>query len=190
MDGSARRQMLRTRWRLSIAVMWLVAALGFDELLPAAPVVEEETPHGCHVNGRIVSTAWKELGGGIERAIVSVWTLPERERVDEVYAEGERFEFHLPPGNYRLDCSAIGTRGATFKVLSREISVAEDQDRLDIGQIDLPISKTTGLYGKPAPELDGDHRLAGHAPHRAQGPQRKGRRVGLFRLLLLDLPCP
>jgi len=155
MNGSARRRMLWTRWRLSFAVMWLAAVLGCDEPLPEARVVEEEAPHGCHVNGRIVSAAWKELGGGIERAIVSVWTLPERERVDEVYAEGERFEFQLPPGNYRIDCSAIGTRGATFKVLSREISVAEDQGRLDIGQIDLPISKTTGLYGKPAPELAG-----------------------------------
>jgi thiol-disulfide isomerase/thioredoxin len=75
--------------------------------------------------------------------------------VDDVSAEGERFEIRLPPGHYQLVCSAVGTRGATFKVLSREVSIAENEDNLDIGQIDLPISKTTRLYGKPAPELAG-----------------------------------
>jgi thiol-disulfide isomerase/thioredoxin len=40
-------------------------------------------------------------------------------------------------------------------VQSREITVAENQDRLDLGEVDLPISKTTSLYGKPAPELEG-----------------------------------
>ena len=43
-----------------------------DGPVPGAPVVEEEAPRGYRVNGRIVSTAWKDLGGGIERAIVSV----------------------------------------------------------------------------------------------------------------------
>jgi len=56
---------------------------------------------------------------------------------------------------YRLVCSANGTRGATFEVGSREITIAEDQESLDLGEIDLPISKTTSLYGKPAPELEG-----------------------------------
>jgi thiol-disulfide isomerase/thioredoxin len=107
------------------------------------------------VSGRIVSTAWRDLGGRIERGIVSAWTLPESVQVAEVSGEGEGFEIRLPPGRYRLVCSAVGTRGATFEVHSREITVAENQDDLDLGEVDLPISKSTGLYGKPAPELEG-----------------------------------
>lgn len=155
MNGSAQRWMMRGRWRLSFAAVWLTAVLGCDGAFPAAPVVEEEVPNRCRVDGRIVSSEWKELGGGLERAIVSAWTLPKNERVAEVSAQGERFELRLPPGNYRLVCSATGTRGATFKILSREVSIAENQNRLEVGRIDLPISKTTALYGKLAPELTG-----------------------------------
>jgi len=155
--------MMRTRWRLSFAVACLVALLGCDGPFPAAPVAKKKAPpvakeeaaQGCQVAGRIVSTAWKESGGGIDRAIVGVWKLPEKVRVDQVYGEGEPFELRLPPGEYRFDFSANGTRGATFKGFSQEVSIAENQDSLDIGKIDLPISKTTGLYGKPAPELAG-----------------------------------
>ena len=153
MAASARRS-IRTRWRLPFALVWVVALLGCDKPFPGAAVAKKEAP-GCRVDGRIVSAAWKDLGGGIERAIVSVWTLPELERVDEVYAEGERFEIRLPPGKYRLVCSANGTRGATFQVQSREVTIAEKQERLDLGKVDLPISKTTALYGKPAPEFTG-----------------------------------
>lgn len=163
MDRSARRPVTRSRWRLSFTFGWLVAMLGCDAPFPAAPVAKKEAPPvvkkeafpGCQVNGRIVSTAWKELGGEIERAIVSVWKLPENVRLDQFYGEGEPFEIPLPLGDYRLDFSANGTCGATFMGLSREVSIAKNQDRLDIGEIDLPISKTTGLYGKPAPELAG-----------------------------------
>ncbi|MGE5193809.1 MAG: redoxin domain-containing protein [Deltaproteobacteria bacterium] len=107
------------------------------------------------MSGRIVSTAWRDLEGRIERAIVSAWTLPESQQVADVSGEGEGFEIRLPPGRYRLVCSAVGTRGATFEVLTREITVAEGQANVEVGQVDLPISKTTGLYGQPAPELDG-----------------------------------
>lgn len=155
MSGSAPQWIMMSRWRLSLAVGWLAAMLGCDGPFPAARAVGEEAPNGCHVNGRIVCTEWKELGGGIERAIVSAWTLPQNERVDEISAQGEQFRLRLPPGKYRLVCSATGTRGATFKILSREVSIAENQSRLEVGRIDLPISKTTALYGKPAPELTG-----------------------------------
>lgn len=110
---------------------------------------------GCRVIGRIVSTEWRDLGGKIERAIVSAWTVPQSVRVVEFSREGEAFEIRLPPGKYRLVCSAVGTRGATFEVLDREITVANGQDHVEVGIVDLPISKTTGLYGRPAPELEG-----------------------------------
>lgn len=163
---------------LALVAVGLIAAQGCDPQFrpPAAPEVENKAPAaenraaaaakkepaaggnnaaGCRVSGRIVSTAWRDLGGGIERAIVSAWALPESERVAEFSAEGEEFEVGLPPGRYRLVCSAVGTRGATFEVLTREITVAEGQDQIDVGQVDLPINKTTGLYGRPAPELAG-----------------------------------
>jgi peroxiredoxin len=110
---------------------------------------------GCRVSGRLVSTAWRKLGGRIERAIVSASTVPESKQVAEFYGKGEAFELDLPPGKYKLVCSAVGTRGATFEILTREVTVAERQDHVDVGQVDLPISKSTGLYGRLAPELDG-----------------------------------
>jgi len=145
-----------TRRRLSCALfpLWL-AACGCVQQIPGAPAAGQKELEGCRVYGRIVSTDWKVSGGGIERAIVSAWTVPEGVRVEEVYGEGERFKIGLPPGKYRLVCSANGTRGATFEVLTREITVAENQESLAVGDVDLPISKTTGLYGKPAPELVG-----------------------------------
>ena len=150
------RRWTLNRWDLasvlsiSFATIW-----GCDEQLPPAPAMHITEGEGCRVSGRVVSTEWRNLGGGIERAIVSVWKLPEVVRVEQVYQEGEHFEFRLPPGKYRLVYSAIGTRGATFEGKAREITIAEDQERVDIEEVDLPISKTTGLYGKRAPELEG-----------------------------------
>lgn len=157
------------RCRLLLGLAWLgwAAIPGCADPVPQGLIVENEAqaekklpaaeplkPAGCRVHGRVVSSSWRDLGGGIERAIVRVETLPDLKQVDDVYGQGEEFELRLPPGKYRLTCSANGTRGATFQILTREVSVAEDKD-LDIGAIDLPISKTTSLYGKQAPELDG-----------------------------------
>jgi thiol-disulfide isomerase/thioredoxin len=157
--------------RLSLALipLCLIAMAGCADPIPPAPAAQQAKPAaeqaekavkeqeavGCRVHGRIVSTAWRDLGGGIERAIVGITTVPESKRLDEFYGKGEQFELRLAPGKYRLTYSAVGTRGATFKILSKEITVAEDQDQLDVGAIDLPISKSTSLYGKQAPELEG-----------------------------------
>ena len=167
---------LGTRPPLSATLIFLATACGCGGQLPgmpvvgkrapapgkgalernAAPAAEKEQPAvGCLVNGRIVSADWRDRGGGIERAIVRVWTLPKRDHVKDVYGKGEPFEVRLPPGKYRLVCSANGTRGATFEVATREIEIADKLDYFDVGNVDLPISKTTSLYGKPAPELAG-----------------------------------
>lgn len=122
---------------------------------PPVPPAAKIRPQGCCVSGRIISTEWRKSGGGIERAIVSAWKLPEVERVEEAYGKGEPFEFYLPAGKYRLSYSANGTQGATFKILTKEITIAKDQQQLDVGEVDLPISKSTSLYGQPAPELSG-----------------------------------
>lgn len=155
MDISARRPVVRLHRRLSFAVAGLAVALGCGQPVARIRVAKQAAPAECRVSGRIVSSAWKDLGGGIERAIVSAWKLPEKNRVNDVSAEGERFEIRLPPGEYRLEFSAVGSRGATFEPLSRKVSIAKNQPRLDVGRIDLPISKSTALYGKPAPELAG-----------------------------------
>lgn len=159
MTPSIRRGLL-----LTLVAIWSVAVHGCDAQFAAPPVVEIENyepevannePVGCRVSGRIVSTAWRKQGGGIERAIVSAWTVPQSVRVAEDYHDGEGFELRLPPGRYRLVCSAVGTSGATFEVLNREIAVIEGQDQVEVGEVDLPISKSTALYGQPAPELGG-----------------------------------
>lgn len=154
----------------TLAVGWFAAISGCDQqfpagpvgpVVPAAPVANKkdlqraERKEGCHVTGRIVSKEWRALAGGIERAIVTAATLPDQRQVAEVFGDGGRFEFYLSPGKYRIDFSANGTRGATFKFQNREIEIAKGQDRFDLGDVDLPISKTTSLYGRPAPELAG-----------------------------------
>ncbi len=154
----------------TLAVGWFAAISGCDQqfpagpvgpVVPAAPVANQndaqrpERKEGCQITGRIVSKEWGALAGGIERAIVTAATLPDQRQVAEVFGDGGRFEFYLPPGKYRIDFSANGTRGATFKFQNREIEIAKGQDRFDLGDVDLAISKTTSLYGRPAPELDG-----------------------------------
>jgi len=148
---------------LALVPIGLISVLGCNVQFPAAPgpapapaqPAGKKVVEGCRVSGRLVSTAWRNLGGQIERAIVAVSTVPEGKQVDEFSGKGEAFELRLPPGKYKLVCSAVGTRGATFEILTREVTVAFGQDEIDVGQVDLPISKSTGLYGRPAPELEG-----------------------------------
>src|SRR5262249_60015793 len=72
--------------RLSLVLipLWLAAG-GCAPQVPGAPPAANNEAEGCRVSGRIVSTEWRELGGGIERAIVSAWT--EGKRVEEVYGQ-------------------------------------------------------------------------------------------------------
>lgn len=149
----------RPRWHLAWAGFLSVAVLGCGAQFPAVqPVVQpapKQVKDGCRVHGRIISTVWRQAGGGIERAIVSAWKMPDVVRIEEAYGDGESFELYLPPGKYRLDGSANGTQGATFEGKSKDLNIAPNQTELDVGEMDLPISKTTSLYGQPAPELDG-----------------------------------
>ncbi|MHC4648196.1 MAG: hypothetical protein ACYTBJ_22270, partial [Planctomycetota bacterium] len=71
------------------------------------------------------------------------------------------FEFLLPPGQFRLSAHAagIGPLGPTDHVTTENIEftieVKPGQTTLDLGNIELPPTKTTRLFGKPAPELEG-----------------------------------
>jgi thiol-disulfide isomerase/thioredoxin len=151
------RQLIETVRRTAVAcgAVCLFMVLGCGLPFPGARAPAAVQHDGCHIHGRIVSTALQRTGGGIKRAIVRVWTVPNNELAHEVYGEGEPFEVWLKPGKYKLVCSANGIRGETFEVLSREIAVDRNEGQVDLGQIDLPISKTTRLYGQPAPELEG-----------------------------------
>src|SRR5262249_22808857 len=101
--GPATRPSVHRRLALILIPLWLAAA-GCAPQIPGAPAAGPNGQEGCRVYGRIVSTDWRGLGGGIERAIVSAWR--EGVRLEEIYGQGERFEIRLPPGKYRLVCSA------------------------------------------------------------------------------------
>jgi len=106
------------------------------------------------VTGRVVSTGYARKNGRIERAIVDVSKASIHDRVQLAHGKDDRFELSLPPGKYRLQFTANGSRGAVFTPTSQEIVVEEDK-ALDLGNIDLAPSKTTQLYGEMAPALSG-----------------------------------
>ena len=112
----------------------------------------------CRVIGRLTSSEYRKMGGAIDRAIVYAYaarTTGGGDRVAEFSGKGDKFELRLPPGEYRLWFSGVGTRGATFNQPEKTVAVEAGQRTLDVGSVDLPVSTTTQLYGKPAPELDG-----------------------------------
>lgn len=163
---------IRRTMSLAAAVLGLSAISGCEPEFAAFPEVindeinekkedekkegeKKKEAEGCRVTGRIISNEWRKRGGGIERAIVTALKVPDSTKAADLYAKGESFEFQLPPGKYRLSFSAVGTSGATFNGQTREIVVDKDQKDYEIGEIDLPISKSTGLYGHLAPELTG-----------------------------------
>jgi ankyrin repeat protein/thiol-disulfide isomerase/thioredoxin len=114
-----------------------------------------QDPNLVRVAGKIVSSEYATLGGGVDRSIIYVYTQPAEQRIQDKLFPTSAFELQLQPGTYRLFCSALGTRGATFEPLYKEITVRAGQGELDLGAVDLPISRTTKLYFQPAPELRG-----------------------------------
>lgn len=123
-----------------------------DERQPGDPPCP---PRTAKVFGRVVSTEYRNMGGTIERSIVYVARHPDNQRIGSSLSRKGEFEFQLKPGRYRLRCSANGSRGATFEVTAKQFTVGQREEELDLGVIDLPISRTTSLYGKPAPGLAG-----------------------------------
>jgi peroxiredoxin len=108
----------------------------------------------CRVTGRIFSSEYARVGGGIERAIAYAYRGEGGDRVDDVSARGEAFELRLAPGTYRIQLSAVGTRGATFDVKQTTLVIEPGQRAARVPDADLPVSRTTRLYGAAAPELD------------------------------------
>jgi thiol-disulfide isomerase/thioredoxin len=108
---------------------------------------------GCRLVGRITSSEYGKWGGTVERAIVYAYAASGGGAVANVDAKGEQFELRLPPGDYRLSYSAVGSRGATFEVKQAALSVKPGQRAITLDTVDLPVSKTTRLYGQTAPEI-------------------------------------
>ena len=130
----------------------------FGILLAQAAVAAPQrvAPQGqaCRVTGRIVSSQYARNGGGIERAIVYAYAPGGGNAVTSVIAKGERFELRLTPGEYNLRFSAVGTRGATFDGDESKLTVTPGQRSVELPAVDLPVSKTTLLFGRTAPEIE------------------------------------
>ena len=131
-----------------------------DGAAPAAPTPlpspQADAPaKKCRVTGTLASIEYAKVGGTLDRAIVTVYTDPGRDPVAKANEKGTAFAFDLPLGNYALECTGVGSRGATFVPSEKKFAVKAGDARLDLGAIDMPASKITKLFGQPAPELEG-----------------------------------
>lgn len=122
--------------------------------LLASPPAHAQPNGTCRVTGAVASSEYAKLGGAVERSIVYITDTATGRPVANSLSLERRFTFDLPPGNYKLQCTANGSKGATFVPTYRIFAVGEGE-KLDLGTIDLPVSVTTRLFGKPAPELAG-----------------------------------
>ncbi|HEX3315027.1 MAG TPA: TIGR03067 domain-containing protein [Gemmataceae bacterium] len=109
----------------------------------------------CRITGNVISTEYSKAGGTVERSIVYAFKTPDGKRVGESLSKERTFAFDLPPGQYELQCTANGSRGATFEPTYKTVTIKKGEAKLDLGTIDLPASEITKLFGKPAPELEG-----------------------------------
>ncbi len=123
----------------------LAALRGFsrEDLLGAPDLVLQPA---CRVYGELTSAALVKAGRELEWTNVYLWLGDDRPL--SFMSKQQRFEFHLPPGKYRLSCYGTDTLA-----VDREIEVAAGRRELHVGAIDLPATKLATLIGKPAPEL-------------------------------------
>jgi prepilin-type processing-associated H-X9-DG protein len=99
----------------------------------------------CHVKGRLTSSDLKELGLALEWT--NVYARWQQLRPFQCSSDSQRFEFHLPPGQYKLNAYGMHTYDSEV-----DLDIKPGQDALDL-EIDLPADKLAGLIGKPAPKL-------------------------------------
>jgi hypothetical protein len=116
----------------------------------------------CHVTGGVDSTELRGLGHEALVCHAVLWTpspgLTGFMHVSSANRSGgpASFEFLVPPGKYRLRCSAFcrASQGATDE-LEKGFEVQQGCKELSLGTIDVPATQLTKLMGKPAPELEG-----------------------------------
>ncbi|HXD86451.1 MAG TPA: sigma-70 family RNA polymerase sigma factor [Urbifossiella sp.] len=119
------------------------------------PVPAPAVAGSCRVTGKVISTEYAKAGGAVERSIVYAFKTSDGNRIGESLSKERAFAFDLPPGQYQLQCTANGSRGATFEPTYKTVTIEKGETKLDLGTIDLPASEITKLFGKPAPELEG-----------------------------------
>jgi len=107
--------------------------------------IEWQLQSACHLSGRLTSQALRDIGRSLSWTNVYVYWKDHRPLSFD--SRQQEFEFHLPPGEYRL--YAYGTDTLS---IDQAITVSPGQRRLDV-TIDLPVSRLTTLEGKPAPDL-------------------------------------
>ena len=83
-----------------------------------------------------------------------VYTDPGRKQVAYHNEKGGNFSIDLVPGNYILQCTGVGSRGAIFVPTDKKITVIASDTKLNVGEIDMPSGKITKLFGKATRELD------------------------------------
>ncbi len=99
----------------------------------------------CRVHGRLTSSGLRGLGR--EVTWTNVYLFAGERRPLGYMSEQQRFEFFLPPGEYRLE--AYGTE---LDELERPIEVRAGERDLEI-DMDLPPTRLAKLIGHAAPEL-------------------------------------
>lgn len=107
--------------------------------------IDWQLQSACHLSGRLTSQTLSNIGRKLSWTNVYVYWKDHRPLSFD--SRQQEFEFHLPPGEYRLH--AYGTD--TLSV-NQKITVLPGQRRLDLA-IDLPVSWLTTLEGKLAPPL-------------------------------------
>lgn len=99
----------------------------------------------CHIKGQLACSGLKELDLPLEWTNVYVYW--GNLRPFQCSSNQQRFEFYLPPGQYKL--RAYGTRTYSKEV---NIDIKPGQHNLELS-IDLSADKLATLFGKPAPEF-------------------------------------
>jgi thiol-disulfide isomerase/thioredoxin len=100
----------------------------------------------CRIYGQLESSALEKLGQSLEWT--NVYLYKDRYRPLS-YSPGDqgRFEFLVPPGQYRLYAYGTNTYSS-----SQQVEIEPGQENLQMN-FDLPADKLATLKGKPAPEL-------------------------------------
>jgi len=110
----------------------------------------------CHVHGRLSSEALNKIDRSLTWSWAHIYIHCDRDslgiQILSHTPEEHRFEFFVPPGEYKLYAYG-GGEGTRTKKAKPTIKVKPGQSEMDMGVIDLPPTKITSLIGKSAIEF-------------------------------------
>ena len=116
-------------------------------------VIEVPLEPMCVVHGRLDSKGLRSVGRPLTWTNVYVGLARPERRFMSHNSDRQRFEFLLPPGEYRLSAYGSG-EGSRTETARPTVEVKPGQSELDLGVIDLPPTKLSTLIGQTAPEID------------------------------------